>query len=268
MTSPHDIVADQPTASLHADVAPMSCIDLDRFCEGCAYNLRTLPVQRDPGTGIPVVRCTECGRCQPANDGSTAVRPWLNRVTSLLLGAWIFVVIGVFVSLGFAEGGISYGTLDELTGHTGSQTVRINNTTTTTWGGYGPLEVRADVPDYALFAAVFVTGSLAIGFACGMFAVVVCPHWPRAGYFSLVAIMPLVAGGMIALAWSYDAPHLFAWGMRYVVTHAVVQVLGGIAGITFGRAAARTTVRIFLTDGIRPRLAYLWLVDGKPFPHR
>lgn len=42
--------------------APTACIELDRFCEECSYNLRTLAVTPDPRTGIPVVRCTECGK--------------------------------------------------------------------------------------------------------------------------------------------------------------------------------------------------------------
>ena len=40
---------------------PIASVELDRFCVGCGYNLRTLAVFADPRTEIPIVRCTECG---------------------------------------------------------------------------------------------------------------------------------------------------------------------------------------------------------------
>ena len=87
--------------------APIACIDLDRFCGDCGYNLRTLPVYRDDRTGIPVVRCTECGRYQSANDASTALRPWLDRLTLFALGTWVLFLVAVFAHLCLAEGAVS-----------------------------------------------------------------------------------------------------------------------------------------------------------------
>ena len=115
MKGSHKATIEPGSESPETRGATRACIELDRFCEGCAYNLRTLPVYRDDYTGIPVVRCPECGRFQPANDTSTALRPWLHRLTSLLLAIWMLTLVAGLVSLGMAEGAMSYANLDELT---------------------------------------------------------------------------------------------------------------------------------------------------------
>jgi len=245
---------------------PAACIDLDRFCEGCGYNLRTLEVRREAHTGIPVVRCPECGRFQSANDASSALRPWLNRATALVLWVWILAVLAGLFFLGLGEWGVSYATLDELTVHGGHSTQRINNTTIRTWSSIGPLEVDPDYRDYQLFITTILISSFVIALVSGLFVVVVFPHWRRAAYVGLMLVFPVVAGGLVAGSWSYQAPHLFGWGLPYVAAHVGVQLLGGLAGITFGRALARLLVRILLPSSVRPRLAYLWLADGKPLP--
>jgi len=51
-----------------------------------------------------------------------------------------------------------------------------------------------------------------------------------------------------------------------VCARVCVQAFGGVAGVFLGRPLARLTVRIVLPPGVRPRLAYLWLADNKPFP--
>ena len=56
---------------------PLACVESDRFCARCGYNLRTLPIPRDGRTKILLVRCTECGHYQPANDSAAVTRPWL-----------------------------------------------------------------------------------------------------------------------------------------------------------------------------------------------
>jgi hypothetical protein len=245
----------------------VACIELDRFCEGCGYNLRTLPVVRQRHTGIPVVRCTECGQFQPANNGATALRPWLGRITSVLLVAWIITIVAAFVMVCVGEGALSYATLDELTVADGAITTRtIGGTTIRTWTTRGQLTVDRDYPDYRLFITTILTASFAVAFASGMFAVVVCPHWRRGAYVGLVLAVPLAVGGVVALGWSQEAPHLFEWGLRYLMAHAGVQLLGGLMGVNFGRPLARMATRIFLPPSARPRLAYLWLADNKPFP--
>ncbi|HUU82253.1 MAG TPA: hypothetical protein VM243_02000 [Phycisphaerae bacterium] len=246
--------------------APVACIDLDCFCEGCGYNLRTLAVHREPSTGIPVVRCPECGRFQAANNASTALRPWLRRLTSLLLAGWILGVVAGFFLLGMAEVGISQVMLDELTISGGTRVQRIGNTTIQTWVRTGPLQPDTDYEDYNLVVTSILACSFGIAFACGLCAVVVCPHWRRVAHVGLMLGMPLAAGGVVALYWSQQAPHLFVWGVPYMASHASVQLLGGLAGVNFGRPLARLVVRVILPPAIRPSLAFLWLADDKPFP--
>jgi hypothetical protein len=260
---------DEPKQSLgNSAESAVACVELDRFCEGCGYNLRTLPVHREPSTGIPVVRCTECGRYHPGNDSSTAMRPWQRRLSAVLLGAWVVSVIGGVTLLFAAEVGVSYGTLEELTITGGFTRQQSGNTTTITWtGGFGPREIRDDLRAYQWFVAAIILGSAAIAFATGLAAVVLMPHWRRTAYFALVLGMALVAGLLVAGAWSHEAPHLWGWGLRYVAAHACAQAVGGLAGILFGRPVARAAVRAILPPATRPRLAYLWLADGKPIPH-
>jgi hypothetical protein len=251
-----------------ATPSPVSCIDLDRFCGGCAYNLRTLPVYLDDRTGIPIVRCPECGTIQSANDASTALRPWLHRATFVLLIGWMIAITGAFGLLGLAEGSLSNATLDEFTAPAGSRIQRIGTTITRTWSGSGPLEVTPDYPQYKLILGTMLGCSLAMGFAGGMLAVVAFPHWRKIYCAALVAGLPIAAGVVVALGWNYEAPHLFDWGAWHFGAHAVTQVLGGLAGVVFGRPAARLAARILLPPAVTPKLAYLWLADGKSIPGR
>ena len=253
------------SAGPNTSLPVVATIDLDRFCPECGYNLRTLPVWREAHTGLPGVRCRVCGRLHPANDASTALRPWLRRATSLVLGLWILTTAAVFLSLGLAEGAESYGTLDELTVSGGSVTRRIGTSTIRTWGS-GPLKIDPDYPEYRLFVASILVGSFLTAFVCGAFAVVVFPHWHRAACAGLVLAMPVAVNGLVALVWSHEAPQLFTWGMQYVIAHAGVQGLGGLVGVALGRPLARLAVRITLPPSLRPRLAFLWLADGKPLP--
>ena len=248
--------------------APVAVIDLDRFCDHCGYNLRTLAIFRDERTGVPLVRCPECGRYQPANDGATALRPWLNRLTALFLWAWMLTVVGGFVLIVLGEGALSYATLDELTVRGGATTQIINNTVIRTWQSMGPLEVDTKYRDYWLFISGIYGFSFLLAFTGGMYLMIVVPHWRRAAYTGVVLAVPLLVGLVVAFSWNEEAPHLFAWGVSYVAAHAGGQVLGGVLGVVLGRPAARMLVRLVLPDSIRPRLAYLWLADGKPFAKR
>jgi hypothetical protein len=240
---------------------------LDRFCGDCGYNLRTLAVYRDEHTGIPVVRCPECGRFQPANHAATALRPWLDRLTAFVLVCWVLSIISAVGFLGMMQGALTYANLDELTVHGGSTVQRIGNTTVRTWSSsYGPLEVKQDVPYYAWFAVAMLGISFALGLSCAGLVVVACPHWHRAAYLALALSVTLAANAVVMVAWRVDAPHLMVWALPYVAAHAAAQCFGGLAGVMFGRPVARLIVRIVLPPGIRPRLAYLWHADGKPFP--
>jgi hypothetical protein len=228
--------------------------------------MRTQPVTCNGQTGVPVVRCPECGLFHAANAASTALRPWLSRLTSVVLAGWILCVIAAFVLLGVAEIATSYATLDELTAPEGYRSQRSGSATIVWSSGYGPLQLKADYPQYKLFVASILALSSATAYAGGLLAVVLFPHWRRAAYAALILGMPLAAGGLVAVSWNVEAAHLFEWALPYIAAHACFQVLGGLAGITFGRPMARLVIRIILPPSMRPRLAYLWLVDGKPLP--
>ena len=261
-----EIVEARPGDS-RVQAVPVACIDLDLFCGNCGYNLRTLPVFRDDHTGIPVVRCPECGRFQSANDASTALRPWLDRLTLFLLGMWILFLVAVMAHLCLAEGAVSYANLDELTEHVGTNVRWIGNTTIRIGvNTSAPLEVNTEYPGYEFFIAWILLGSFMIAFAGGMFAVIAMPHWRRGAYAGLMLAMPVIAGVVVAVVWENDSPPLFSWGIPYIAAHAGAQLLGGLAGIACGRPLGRLAVRVCLPPSARPRLAFLWLADGKPFP--
>ena len=110
--------------------------------------------------------------------------------------------------------------------------------------------------------------SFVTAFVISVFAVVAFPHWRRVAYLSLALVLPIIAGVVDVAIWHDEAPHLLGWGLNYMAAHCVVQVLGGLVGVVFGRPLARGVVRIILPPSIRPRLAYLWHADGKPPPTR
>lgn len=267
-----DVAAESPGSLAEsrdaiATASATACIELDRFCEQCSYNLRTLPVTTDPRTGIPIVRCTECGRFQPANTTATALRPWLARVTSVTLVGWMLVLVAMFFWLGLAEGAMSYSTLDELTVHGNVRIQRINGTTIRTIGrGDRTLRINEDVPYYRTFVAFVLFVSFLIAMTTGVIAVVVFPHWGRVAYFAIVFGLAILANAFVTVAWRYDAPHLLGWGASYIVAHLGAQLVGGTVGVLAGRPMSRLTIRMLLPPSVRPRLAYLWLADGKPLP--
>lgn len=257
----------EDNSSTQSEARAVAHVDLDRYCGCCGYNLRTLAVYRDEHTGIPLVRCPECGTFHPANDMATALRPWLHRICALALGGWILTLLSVFFLLGLAAGATTYGTLDELTTYGGTQVTRIGNQTTYTYsGGLRVPEVREPRPEDKYFVAFMLASSFVNAFLTAMVAVLAFPHWRRHWYLALVLPLALVANVIAALTWHFEAPHLFTWGIGFIVAHGCVQLLGGIVGINAGRPLARLAVRIFLPPRVRPHLAYIWLADNKPFP--
>ncbi len=245
---------------------PVACIELDRFCEHCAYNLRTLPIYLDERTGIPIVRCTECGKFQSANDTATVFRPWLHRVTSLALGAWVIIIIAIFFWLGVAETAITFATLDVLTIRSGTQIQRVGGVTIRNVRGSGPLEVWNEMPGYGRFMAAILSASAGVAFLNALLMVVVMAHWRKVAYFATALGIPLAVAFAAAMIWRSEAPHLLGWSFTYILIHAGVNILGGIMGVMFGRPTARLAVRIFIPPTLRPRLAYLWIADGMTLP--
>ena len=275
------------------DLPQVALVETDCYCQGCGYNLRTQAVRRDPRTQLLIARCPECQRYHPAAQATTVGRLWLQRLATLLLFVWIALVGSGIVGILFGQGGLSYGTLDELTtsrfvsattpmpptppapstqpavggltGQVGPFQTISSTTFRTTWRRFRT-EVREDYKHYNAFLALTGTGSLAVGFIAGMLAVVVFHHWPRWAYWPAVLSAPVLVAMIVWFVWRAEAPHLLAWGTPYVCGHALVQMLGGAAGIVAGRPLARLIVRIFLPPRARPVLAFLWLADNQPLP--
>ena len=185
----------------------------------------------------------------------------------LALGVWMLVLVATLFHLGLAETAISYCVLDELTVREGTQIQRINGTTITMFtGSRRPLEVRQPLPEDPWFLGGMALLSVLSAGTCGVLAVVVFPHWKKIGYAALVLTWPLLAAGIVLLMWQSEAPHLLKWGLMYICSYLAIQLIAGLAGVTFGRPFARLMVRIFLPPSIRPRLAYLWYADGQVLP--
>src|SRR5690349_9317481 len=87
-------------------------LETDAFCAGCGYNLHGQDVSLDERLSFLVCRCPECGRFHPAGTGTSANSVWLMRFTSMLLVAWMSLVLGVTVLAAFAFGGLQVGLVD------------------------------------------------------------------------------------------------------------------------------------------------------------
>lgn len=201
----------ETVAPVAAEDGTLACVESDRFCNRCGYNLRTLPIRRDNRTKILLVRCTECGQYQPANDLAAVTRPWLHRVSAFFLILWIVFLVAVYVHLGIAQGAVMYGTLEELTGWAAADSIaQIPSVKTIVVDGKVVYDgrvrirngktmlpsVREDFPYYTLFVSLMVTLSLVIGLLVSGGATAVLPHWRRIGYIALIPIMPLAAGAI------------------------------------------------------------------------
>ena len=274
------------------DLDPIAYVETDRYCAGCGYNLRTQAIRREPRTRVLLARCPECGCYQPAGDATTAARLWLRRLAPLFLLGWVAVVLGSAFGLLCALGGISYGTLEELTtwrrpaapvtqpatlpGLSWVTTQPGGPVTLTISGGTRSItlpsqskyvrQVRADDPLDALFVTLVIAASFAVAFVAALATLVVFHHWSRWVYVLAILAGPLAVAVIVAMVWRDEAPHLFSWGLGYIGYHVLAQVVGGLTGVAFGRPTARGLVRAFVPPSWRAPLAYLWLVDGKKPP--
>ncbi len=256
-------INDSASPDPSSDVLPVAYVETDRYCDDCGYNLRTRPIHRDERTGILITRCNECGRYVAAANTTGAGQLWLQRLWTLLLGTWILIVGAAAVSIGSGLGGISYGTLDELTQRKWVKVDQPGGATHTSVA----YEVREQIPYYRAFIALVSAGSFALAFLAATMAAVVFHHWRRWVYWPVLMAIPIVVNlGFVRLIWQADAPGLESWGMRYITHHTCVQLAGCAVGILAGRFLVRTVVRVVLPPRVRSALAFLWLVDNKPVP--
>lgn len=222
-------------------------IEIDRYCSHCGYNLRTQPVSRDDRTRLLITRCPECGGFEAASGTTTAASPWLNRLATLGLLVWILAVLWAMVGLSFAQGAVSYGTLEELTRWAGRRTRLVVGP------GFG---------HYGLFMAVVSAGSFTLGFLALQLITVVCHHWRRVGYVVLAWMQCLAVTVVVWAMWLDTGPNLMEWGLKYIVGLALLRLAGAMSAVWLGRPLARLIVRVMLPTRAQQVLAFLWFADG------
>lgn len=233
-------------------------VEVDRYCAECGYNLRQQAVTRHPDLDILICRCPECGRHHAAMDATSIGSLWLRRVGRLALIVWTLGLVAAVLGLGFGEGGLMYGTLDGLTRY---QRLAVSSGETKL-----TIVVREmNDEDYAILT-LFGIFSLASGALLGAGAATLCYHWRRRNYYVLVLVIPLLAAAVVFTLWTIEAPDLTEWGLRLIGGHAGLFIMGGVAGVLWGRPVARATIRAALPPKYWPVLCDLWLIDQKPLP--
>lgn len=229
----------------------VSRVEVDRFCEGCGYNLRAQLVRRDERTELLVCRCSECGRYHAANDSTTAGRAWLQRLATVFVWCWILFLIAAMVLLIVAQMATIFVSTDELIR---MDRPRRNNPTAYEQFRNTILAVTAGL-------------SLAWGFLGGFLAVVAIPHWRRWMYLALILSLPMIALGIGCLVERHGGPSsLLEKGIVCLSTFTLLNMMAGLAMVWLGRPLARVLVRSLLSARIRGAMSYLWLSDGKPLP--
>lgn len=255
-----------------APPAVVGRIEVDRFCDGCGYNLFSQGVFRDAHTQLLVCRCPECGRFHHAAGGATIAHLWLHRLALLALWLWILVIVGIVVGLAAAQGGLLIETLEELTmyasvGTSTTQQTLPDGTVITYQVGHALRRVvETDYPYYELFLLLVAATATAIGFGLAAWVVVVLHHWRRWGHFVVVTIVVLGVGGIVWGVWAGNFPLLAGWAVPYSAGLTLAALAGGVTGVYLGRPLARLIVRLLLPPRLRTSLGFLWLADGKPLP--
>ncbi len=248
-------------ATTFGRLAMVATIELDRFCDGCGYNLRTQAVRRDPRTQILMCRCPECGRFHPAADHTTVARPWLRRLGAMALAVWIFAIGGGVIGLAIGQGGLTVLALDEL----GRPRYIISR----------DLAKRTRMPslhtmpgsyEYKFALGVCSAGSLALSFVGIGLLTVFCHHWPRSVYVVVAALLPVSVMAVVWVAVWIDKNEPIGWMTQYFFYMTIVQIGGGLLGVIGGRPLARLLAVVFLPPRSRQVLAFLWLIDGKTPP--
>lgn len=263
-------------------------IEADLFCDHCGYNLHTQPVVRDARLGILVVRCTECGRFQPAAVATSASRVWLNRLAVMALALWVFLILGFAMGGTAGMAGLQAATIEVLTSGgyfapdgarlyrswdpTTSQTVwrRIDNDLVVQgdppWRrDWRPArEFYADRVPYAMFALLFLVVPLAFGTILS----VLLWHVPRRRYW-ILAIPPFVGAAFVIAICDVNHPgrgERMGMITGIVAGAALLQATAILLGTRIGRPLARWVVTLVVPPKPRQALAFLWTTDGRPAP--
>lgn len=242
-------------------------VETDCFCPQCGYNLHTQAVRRDPRTQILLTRCPECGRFHPAGHAASASEPWLRRLALLGLVFWISLIISAAISAAFAQGAITFATLDTLTTF-----VRVADAVRQSPGYHGAYYLprpKGEFADWPTLYTLCGLTSLGLGLIMGAGSVIVCHHWRRWAHITMALAWPAATGLFMLWLWHIASYHwLTWWGLPYIAAHALVYMVGSLLGVAFGRPLGRLAVRICLPPRLRPIMAFLWRADGLEPPVR
>ena len=249
-------------------------LQIDRFCEECAYNLRTQPVTRDPRTNILICRCPECGTFHPAGAATDAGRVWLGRLGTLLLMLWVVILIslagGVLGGLGtlqFAhlEAFSRYERQDRVETVDGQAITRRVYERTLRRPSSNPAYEARQRTERRVLLGVLIASSLIAGAAGGTMLTVFLWHLGRRTCY-LALLVPLVLAGFDYWIWAVETTHLRAWGLQRLAFYACLQSAGLAVGILLGRATVRAVLRLLLPASLLQHLAFLWHADGRVVP--
>jgi hypothetical protein len=239
-------------------------VETDMFCSVCGYNLHSLAVILDGRLGIPIVRCSECGKFHAAGLVTGAGRLWLSRLARILIVAWVSFLLTAVAGWGLAmfamdifsvEGFSHYRVLDPALG-----------------GAWGLVESSASdfggAANYWAARAVLLLCSAAAGFGLASLATVFVAHIRRE-WWLLTSLLPLGVGSFVFYMYEVGGGmHFFdhsfpAWA---VALQVLTQILGVVLGVMLGRTVVRALLRVLLTRKMLQHVAFLWQVDGRTVP--
>jgi len=270
-------------------------VEVDRYCEQCGYNLTGQIVRLHKQTQVLMVRCPECGKYHAAADSITAGKRWLRRISTLFLLMWFLLVFGAWFAVGFAECGLTVGTLFEFTQQVWEYLVVDSNeqVVQTTEGGspywqetelvhkletkFPPDQgysvdfksrrvISPNIDEYRILVILSGVASFALGYILAMITVVACHAWRKRSAVFFVLVFALLGLTLNFTIWHYDAGEITNWGVGYFGGMFLLFVSGGLAGVLLGRPLARAMVFAFLPPRLRCGVSFLWNVDGKEVP--
>ena len=256
--------ADQPF-ELHDALA---YVEIDRFCPKCSYNLRGQAVRQEKHTELALSKCPECGAFTPANDGATALNPWLKRLVFLGVGAYALTCVSLVLISIFVQVGISASTISELGWIEGDYNSSYRHSIPGPDDGVLVHPANNIEPHqlqewyllrYAVPVCIFLLGALVVSSWT-----VLVPHWERWAYMVLAAVLPVIAFVILLYARSDGAFRRGHDDVDWLLgLHLFANLIGSMLGCYIVRPCARLAVRALLVPRLRTGFTYLWVVDGK-----
>jgi len=263
-----DQTADEVETGDYLSWPTLGRVEIDRYCDGCHYNLITQAVRLDERTGLLMARCPECGRFHAANRYTTAVSQWTRRMAPILFGLWILLLVSLYFGIAFGSGGITGAFIDSLINFK-----YIRTSTDPSTPVLMQLTLR-DVPkdEYWVIMCWSLFGQISLGLISGIGMTVVFPHWRRSGYVLVALITTFLVSLTLYIGWclflhgGIQDQDMRLWLLRYIGLFQILFLCTCLIGILFGRAIARLSVRVFLPSTLRTPFIYLWMVDEKEPP--